>query len=203
MEEKLTNRQIQAINTKNKIYNAAVELLENTGYQNIRIEDICKQAGVSVGSFYTHFNSKNDILVEIFKRADDYFRSEVAKSLENKSALDKIKDFFDYYAKYNESLGIDMVIQLYNFQNKMFITEDRYMQRLLNEIISETQKKGYLSLDIPSVEITKQLFIVARGVVYDWCLHDGGYNIREAIRNFIKRMLSTFQIAEGNKKANT
>lgn len=193
MEEKLTNRQIQAMQTKNKIYNAAVELLENTGYQNIRIEDICKQAGVAVGSFYTHFKSKNDILVEIFKRADDYFRDEVAKSLENKSVLDKITDFFDYYAKYNESLGIDMVIQLYNFQNKMFITEGRYMQQLLNEIVSEAQKKGGLCLDMSCREISKQLFIVARGVVYDWCLHEGEYNIRETLRNFIKRMLSTFQ----------
>lgn len=193
MEEKLTNRQIQAMQTKNKIYNAAVELLENTGYQNIRIEDICKQAGVAVGSFYTHFKSKNDILVEIFKRADDYFRDEVEKSLENKSVLDKITEFFDYYAKYNESLGIDMVIQLYNFQNKMFITEGRYMQQLLNEIIIEAQEKGYLCLDIPYKEITKQLFIVARGVVYDWCLHEGEYSIRETLRSFIKRMLSTFQ----------
>lgn len=193
MEEKLTNRQIQALNTKNKIYNAAVELLENNGYQNIRIEDICKQAGVSVGSFYTHFNSKNDILVEIFKRADDYFREEVSKSLGDKSVLDKIIDYFDYYAKYDESLGIDMAKQLYTFDNKMFITEGRYMQGLLNEIIIDAQKNGYLYLDIPAAEITKQLFVVARGVVYDWCLHDGGYNVREAMRNFIKRMLSTFQ----------
>ncbi|WML37380.1 TetR/AcrR family transcriptional regulator [Clostridium sp. OS1-26] len=194
MEEKLTNRQIQAMNTKNNIYNAAAELLENNGYQNIRIEDICKKAGVSVGSFYTHFNSKNDILVEIFKRADDYFREEVSKSLGNKSVFDKIIDYFDYYAKYDESLGIDMAKQLYTFDNKMFITEGRHMQGLLNEIIIDAQKNGYLCLDIPAAEITKQLFVVARGVVYDWCLHDGGYNVREAMRNFIKRMLITYQI---------
>ncbi len=193
MEEKLTNRQIQAINTKNKIYNAAVELLENNGYQNIRIEDICKQAGVSVGSFYTHFNSKNDILVEIFKKADDYFREEVSKSLGDKSVFDKIIDYFDFYAKYDESLGIDMAKQLYTFDNKMFITEGRYMQGLLNEIIIDAQKNGYLPLDIAAAEITKQLFVVARGVVYDWCLHDGEYNVREAMKNFIKRMLSTYQ----------
>ena len=193
MEEKLTNRQIQAINTRNNIYNAAVKLLETTGYQNIRIEDICKQAGVSVGSFYTYFNSKNDILVEIFNRADDYFRDEVSKSLNNPSILDKILDYFDYYAKYNESLGIEMVKQLYNFHNKMFITEGRYMQQLLNEIISEAQKNECLSSDIPNEEITKQLFVVARGVVYDWCLYEGEYNIRQTLKSFIKRMLVTFQ----------
>jgi AcrR family transcriptional regulator len=193
MAEKLTNRQIQAINTKNKIYNAAVELLESSGYQNIRVEDICKQAGVSVGSFYTHFNSKNDILVEIFKRADDYFREEVANSLETPSAFDKIIDYFNYYAKYIESLGIDMVKQLYTSDNKMFINEGRYMQGLLHQIIDDAQKKGVICLDISNVEITKHLFVVARGVVYDWCLHDSTYNLREAMINFIKRMLSTFQ----------
>lgn len=193
MKEKLTNRQIQAINTKNKLYNAAVKLLESNGYQNIRIEDICKEAGTSVGSFYTHFNSKNDILVEIFKRADDYFKEEVAQSLENKSICDKIIDYFDYYAKYNESLGIDMVKQLFTFDNKMFITEGRYMQSLLHEIIKEAQKEGKINSDICYTKITKELFIVARGVIYDWCLHDGGYNLRETMRNFMNPMLSTFK----------
>lgn len=192
MKEKLTNRQIQALNTKNKLYNAAVKLLESNGYQNIRIEDICKEAGVSVGSFYTHFNSKNDILVEIFKRADDYFRDEVTKSLENKSIPDKVIDYFDCYAKYNECLGIDMVKQLFTFDNKMFITEGRYMQSLLHEIVIEAQKEGKINLDISYTELTKQLFIVARGVIYDWCLNDGKHNLRETMRNFIKRMLSTF-----------
>lgn len=114
-------------------------------------------------------------------------------SLENKFVLDKIIDYFDYYAKYNESLGIDMVKQLYNSNNKMFITEDRYMQSLLHEIVGEAQKKGEINLDISYAEISKQLFIVARGVIFDWCLNDGGYNIREAMRNFINCMLSTFQ----------
>jgi TetR/AcrR family transcriptional regulator, fatty acid metabolism regulator protein len=193
MEEKLTNRQIQAINTRNKIYNVAIELLENIGYEKIRIEDICKQAGVSVGSFYTYFNSKNDILVEIFKRADDYFRDEVKQALENKYIFDKIITYFDFYAEYNISLGIDMVKHIYLSDNKMFITEGRYMQGLLHEILINAQEKGKISSDLSYEEITKQLFVAARGVVYDWCLHDGEYNLRENMKNFIERMLSTYQ----------
>lgn len=193
MEEKLTNRQIQAINTKNKIYNVAIELLENKGYENITISDICKQAGVAVGSFYTHFNSKNDILVEIFKRGDDYFRNEVKNSLGNNSSFDKIIDYFDYYAKYLESLGIDMVKQLYSFNNKMFTTEGRYMQVLLDEIIIDAQKNNELLSDTPYTIITKQLFIIARGVVFDWCLHDGTYNLRKTMQTLIKPMLMTLQ----------
>jgi len=111
MEEKLTNRQLQAIKSKNKIYNASIELLANIGFDKIGIEDICKHAGVSVGSFYTYFKSKNDILIEIFERA------------------------------YNDSLGTDMIKHLYNFNNKRFITEGRYIQELLHQIFIEAEKK--------------------------------------------------------------
>lgn len=192
MEEKLTNRQIQAINTKNKIYNAAIKLLEDIGFDNIRIDDICKQAGVSVGSFYTYFDSKYEILVEIFNRADDFFRDEVAKTLTDKSVFEKIIYYFDCYAKYTEALGIDMVKHLYNSNNKMFITEGRYMQALLHEILIEAEKKGELHLEISYVEFAKQLFVVARGVIFDWCLHDGKYNMREYMKDFIERMLRAF-----------
>lgn len=197
MEEKLTNRQLQAINTKNKIYKAAIDLLETIGFDNIRIEDICKQAGVSVGSFYTYFKSKHHILVEIFNKADDYFRDEVAKSLEDKPIFDTVVDYFDYYAKYSETLGIDMIKHLYSSENKMFITEGRYMQNLLHEILISAEKKGELHLDISYVEVTKQLFVVARGVIFDWCLHDGQYSLREYMKNFIERMLRTFYKSKG------
>lgn len=192
MEEKLTNRQLQAINTKNKIYEAAIDLLETIGFDNIRIEDICKQAGVSVGSFYNYFKSKHHILIEIFNRADDYFRDEVAKSLEDKPVFDTVIDYFDYYAKYSETLGIDMIKHFYSSENKMFITEGRYMQNLLHEILISAEKKGELHLDLSYMEVTKQLFVVARGVIFDWCLHDGQYSLRDYMKNFIQRMLKTF-----------
>ena len=97
--EKLTTRQIQALTTKNKIYKIAIELMEKNGYENIKIEDICKKAKVSVGSFYNYFKSKSDILNEIFKRADNYFESEVIDNLKSINSLDKIIEFFTLLCK--------------------------------------------------------------------------------------------------------
>ncbi|WP_259596222.1 TetR/AcrR family transcriptional regulator [Clostridium botulinum] len=71
--ERLTKRQIQAINTKNKIYNIATNLMQKEGYDNITIQNICEKAEVSVGSFYHYFESKNDILIELYKKADHFF----------------------------------------------------------------------------------------------------------------------------------
>jgi AcrR family transcriptional regulator len=62
LKPELTKRQIKANETRDRIYQTALELLETQGYETIRIEDICQKAGVSIGSFYNYFSSKNDIL---------------------------------------------------------------------------------------------------------------------------------------------
>lgn len=80
-KQKLTKRQIQANKTRSKIYKIAVDLMEKKGFNNITIEEISKKAKVSVGAFYHYYNSKEDILFEIFRRADEYFENEVAQVL--------------------------------------------------------------------------------------------------------------------------
>jgi TetR/AcrR family fatty acid metabolism transcriptional regulator len=193
-EQKLTTRQIQAINTKNRIYQVAILLLEKKGYENITIGEICNNAGVSVGSFYNYFESKNDILAEIYKRADDYFHDKVAHCLTSSHTLDQIIEYFDYYAKYNEAVGIDTMRQLYNAaNNKMFVKKGRYMQTLLQDIIKKGQDKNEIVKDMTLEKITEYLFIAARGIIYDWCLHDGQYNLPDAMHKFMKRFVFIFR----------
>ncbi|MBD7912840.1 MULTISPECIES: TetR/AcrR family transcriptional regulator [Clostridium] len=189
----LTSRQLQAQKTKNKLYKISIELLEKQGYEKLKIEDICKKAGVSVGSFYNYFNSKNDILIEVYKRADNYFENEVKNNLTSTNNLDKIIEFFDYYGKYNDIVGIDIMKQLYNSSNKIFPQKGRLMQVLLKEIILEGQSKNEISSNMTPEEICDYLFISARGLIYDWCLHDGTYNIVEAMHKYISLLITIFK----------
>ncbi|GAA0076497.1 TetR/AcrR family transcriptional regulator [Clostridium sp. CTA-5] len=190
---KLTKRQIQAINTKNKIYNTATKLMQKEGYDSITIQNICEKAGVSVGSFYHYFESKNDILIELYKKADDFFYDNVKDKLSSKNALDKIIEYFGYYAEYNQNTGIDMMKQLYNSNNKMFITKGRNMQTILDEIIREGQEKNEIINEMTPQYITRYIFVLMRGVVYDWCLHDGEYNLKQEMNNTLKQLITIFK----------
>ncbi len=80
-QKKVTNRQIQAEETKNRIYSAAIKLMDKKGFDGMTIMDIVKAAGISVGAFYHYFTTKHDILAEIFHRADIYFSTVVAQKL--------------------------------------------------------------------------------------------------------------------------
>lgn len=192
-EQKLNSRQLQALATKNKIYKTSIELMEKKGYENIKVEEICKKAGVSIGSFYNYFNSKNDILIEIFKRADDYFQNEVANNLVSTNSLDLIVEFFDYYAKYNELVGIDTMKQLYNANNKLFVQKGRFMQILLKEIIERGQLKGEIFKDMTADELDEYLFVAARGVAYHWCINDGQYHLTQFMHNYFARLIVIFR----------
>lgn len=53
------------------------------------------------------------------------------------------------------------------------------MQNLLQNIIAKGQEKGEVPHDLTSEQLIEQLFIVARGIVFDWCLHDGEYELED------------------------
>ena len=190
LETKLTNRQMQALTTKNKIYNATFELIKSQGLQNVTVEAICLKAEVSVGSFYNSYKSKNDILMDIYIRADEYFLDTIEKKLKEGSFSDRILLFFDYYAKYNVSNGLDFVKQLYSTENNLFIKSGRPMQAILQNIIEEGQKSGQLSTKMSSVEIVDYLFIAARGICFDWCLHNGEYDLDKFMVDYIGKLIT-------------
>ena len=189
--EKMTKRQLQAQNTREKIYRTSVELMEQKGLNNITVEEICKQAGVSVGSFYNCFESKSDILNEIYKVADEYFIDVVSKDMKDGSTNDKVVRFFCYYADYNVNRGLEFIKHLYNPRNTMFIKKGRDMQLVLQSVIAEGQVHGEITADMTPEEIVEYLFIAVRGVVYDWCLHNGEYDLVEFTRNYVKRLIKT------------
>ena len=59
MEEKTkkTSRQLQAEQTKAHLLEVALRLVREQGFDNVKIGDICKEAGVSTGAFYHHLTS--------------------------------------------------------------------------------------------------------------------------------------------------
>lgn len=98
---------MQAINTKQKIYDAATDLIDKKGFDSTTIEDISKKANVSVGAFYHYYKSKDDIYFELYKIADQYFEEEVYPQLDGLNAAEQLHTYFMHYAKYNNERGID------------------------------------------------------------------------------------------------
>lgn len=193
MKSSLTNRQKQAIKTKNKIFDTTIELIEKNGYHNVNIEDICKKTNVSIGTFYYYYKSKNDVFFELYMRADKYFMSHVKDHLKQEKCVARIVEYFDHYAIYIEKRGLHTMQQIMNTENKGFIKKGRELQKLLIEIIEEGKEKGEIDSGMTSEGLCEFFFIIVRGIIFDWCLHNGAYDVREKISQYLKPVVNTIQ----------
>lgn len=162
---KVTSRKLRAQTTYENIYNAAMSLVEKEGFKNITVRKICEKAGVSIGSFYNYFSSKEDILNETFKKADDFFLNVVANNLDGENAKEKIVKFFIYYAEYCKRDKLDQLKQIYNTSNPMFIKKGRPMQEVLKKVVEEGIEKGELITDMTPDEVVKFFFIALRPAI--------------------------------------
>lgn len=191
-KRRLTGRKKQAQETKNRIYTTAIDLMDRKGFEKLTIADISREAGVSVGSFYNYFTSKNDILAEIFQKADDYFSTHVLPSLRGRDVPNQIVEYFVHYAKFNVRTGVDTTKELFSPKIKFFIKKGRPMAAILQQLIQKGLEKREISSHLPAEELARFLFVVARGVVFDWSLHEGRYDLEATMRKYVTSLVSTF-----------
>ncbi|MHA6529947.1 TetR/AcrR family transcriptional regulator [Paenibacillus sp. BAC0078] len=188
----LTSRQLQSIQTKSNLFESAVKLMKQQSLEKITIAEICSEAGVSVGSFYNYFSTKSDILVEMYEQADGYFDQKFRDLEPSASICSDIIDYFKIYAEYNLNIGIETMKQLYTCNNKLFIAKGRYMQNVLQALLEKGQASGQLVRDMSAEDMTEYLFIAARGVIYNWCLHDGSYDLKQKMEEYMARLVVIF-----------
>lgn len=192
---KLTKRALQAIKTKNLIYDAFFILLKEEGFDKLTIGKICEKANVSVGTFYHHYKTKNDIMEEVFQRGDEYFRESIVNNqINGNKARDQIVHFFELFARFHVYNGIDFTKTIYNTRNKFFVSGDRLMATILNEIVTKGVEENQLSDRCTPQGFTRMLFTVARGVVFDWCIKDGNYSLEKVMKQYILVLISTMEL---------
>lgn len=70
-------KQTRAIRTRRKLIEALERLLRRAEFENISVQDIAAEAGVAVGSVYSHFKDKNAFLEALLL----YWREQVEAQL--------------------------------------------------------------------------------------------------------------------------
>ena len=113
MSEILSKQQLKSKETKAKIFRAAKHILQKHGYEALSIKNICEEAGVSNGSFYHHFKTKDDLL--------SYYIEEQPNInpdlLDIPKSADEVKSAIVYvylnYVHYCQELGVEFMANYY------------------------------------------------------------------------------------------
>lgn len=195
----LTNRQKQAIETRNKIFNVTINLFNKMDFNEVTIRKICKESNVSVGTFYLYFKSKQEILYEIYKKADEIFEKTDIISMEDLNSFEKIiklvkiqMDTFKIF-QFNTDLVKELYIYQLHSDNNYFFSEERAFFIKLNLVVEEGQNNKEIRNDMLSKNITWRILRFMRGMIFDWLIHDGNYNYLETIINELSLYLNVFK----------
>ena len=203
MEQTVKKRKLQAIETKEKIFEATMELVSEKGIDHVQIEDISRKAGVSIGLFYKYFANKSDVITEAINReSDNYYMNIKEKFLEELRGEEKILSFVWHIADYHENklakedLKHNYATILANPSRRHTITsEERPIYTILAESIEEMVEDGLMKENI-SVEMTaRHLTMLMRGTIFEYLLNDDSFDIMATSKHLVATYL------DGLKKA--
>ena len=98
---------------RKKIVDKAWELFAKNGYKETKVEDITKNLGISKGSFYTYFATKDELLYEVLGK----IKKEINRNLENinvnqvpeKVLEDYVKAKMNYVVKILNNMRLNSV----------------------------------------------------------------------------------------------
>lgn len=198
--ERANLRKRQAEESRRKLLETAIRLFDQRGYDNVTIADICREAGFSVGAFYHHFHSKDQILVERYlpfaRQVDSFYQviNHKAKE-ESRSGLERLTRYADLFFRYIEEAGPEALKTAFLTQIEpgfklSLVTADMFRpHQELERIIAEGQESGEIKTDLSSEDLARIVYRCMVGTLFTWCLVDGSYPLREAGRQCLQLVI--------------
>ena len=115
---------------RKKILDKAWELFRKNGYEETKVEDITRELGVSKGSFYTYFKTKDEVLYEILERIKKENEERISKINVNQEPNKILEDYviskMNYIVKLLNNMKISSINRnLSNSKLKNFFEELR------------------------------------------------------------------------------
>lgn len=199
---KNNTRKEQAKITKEKIFETAVKLITKYGYDNVSVSSICKEAGVAKGTFYVHYNSKEDIIREsYYSDMTNYITNQfnIIKSNNPAFSLKQyIIEFLSLEFKFTEHAGYELTCLAFatNFSScipgpcRHF--EKRTFTYLLKSLITEAADKKLLKSGLSAEDAFTYLETAVRGMMATWCFSNGDFNIVTYGQKYITDLVNNF-----------
>ena len=128
---------------RKKIIDKAWELFAKNGYEETKVEDITKDLGISKGSFYTYFATKEELLYEVLEK----IKKEIIENLENINVNQTPKKVLEDYVKAKMNYAVKILNNM-----KLRAVEKYLIDSKLRIFFQELQEKSTNFIKINIVE---------------------------------------------------
>lgn len=188
--QELSKQQLKSRETKGRIFRAAKTILQQKGYEELSIKNICEEAGVSNGSFYHHFKTKDDLLsyyIEEQPRINPDYLDLPSSAEEAKNAIILV---YLNYVHYCQELGVSFMSNYYTPKNQslnpLIRTERPYPIVTVHNYLQKAMAAGVIRFDPDLEEVTTDIRMIVIGNVFEWCLKHGKTDFEGNMKRSLK-----------------
>ena len=184
---------------KQKLIDTTVELIKKYGADSITVRNVCEEAGLSIGTFYHHFQSKDDLLMHFVREASfESFQLKTPLSDIAGRVCELYMHLIDRYLM----LGEEFMKSFYTTGNKALsaymgqengrFADGTVMARCERELI-DAREQGFLKKDADPHLLSMDICTIVKGCVFEWALDDGRLDIAESLHRIVKAYLKSYK----------
>lgn len=175
--QELSKQQLKSKETKGRIFRAAKTILQEKGYEALSIKNICEEAGVSNGSFYHHFKTKDDLLSYYIEEQPSINPDLLDLPGSAEEAITTIVHVYLNYVEYCKELGLEFISNYYTPKNQSLNpdirTERPYPILTVHNYLQKSIDAGAIALRRPLEDVQHRYPYDRYRNVFEWCLKNG------------------------------
>lgn len=152
---RLTTRERQRLGTRQRLYESALAEFRARGFEAVQVEDIVRSAGVARGTFYLHFQNKEDLLRTFRASVEEQIRERLEGLPRPRSARELVRHVTDALLSTRGSAASarELVALAFRTPPEYDWTENPYFAPI-TRWVSHFQEKGEIRDDLSAEEIT-------------------------------------------------
>lgn len=152
ISQELTRRARKKEETRERIFQAALELFRRRGFDAVTVEEICDRADVAKGTFFNHFPRKEGVFAFLAEQWQVEAAGRAAAILAQPgAALERLIDMFVEFAEFYERERGLAAHMLQEWGRQLRSPDDEIWRRwnqLGQEVIRRLQESGEMRADV-------------------------------------------------------
>ena len=190
-----------------KMFEAAIELINERGTQKTTLKEIGERAGYSRGLANYRFGSKDGLMLELFERFDDRWKEHLQDYIANARGLDAVRqassalrDFLKKESSYLRAMYLLWYESLGHESDMRHLLAEHHdvYRHDAKRWIEQGIEAGEIKADTDPVQFAAQYCAFSFGIVYQWLVNSEALELDAVFNNYIENTMVL--LADPNNK---
>lgn len=179
--------------TKLELQETAIKLFSEHGYDNVSVNSICKACNVSKTTFYFHFESKKDIIMDFYYKANIDSERYINDILKSSSSVCQLWNICEPYIQRSAEAGVSITRQVFKEflydKGASILPDNIYLHDSMIQLLTRAQESGDIANSSDIDTLFNTMISTFNGIALSWVMSDGSFDLLEESKKAFQCLL--------------